>query len=318
MKHLGALLLLAAAVRAQGVMEAGDAIDVKTCERVREEVIPRVEAFTRMKFRRSVPIRIETRAVWAQAQQATGYAGHSARHALAYYRPGVNDVTVVPWVIGRYPAPGTKGTPAKKKRADWIADLEPTLIHELCHAIHHQNFFLQGRAYGASLRMGGLSEEDLDQSTVQFLLGEGFPEFVSLRTTAYPEHMDRYPSPEPDSVRHYMSTYEPDGKQPYRIILSSHGYSDGLNLLHHLFLKAGPRGVRAALYRPTARRRACCSSSRRSWGRSNSTTRPIPTPSSASCRRRSSREATCVSPSTPGPAASSTAPPAPSRVRAAA
>ena len=253
MRHLGALLLLAAAARAQGIMAAGDAIDLETCERIRERVIPRIEAFTRMKFRRSVPIRIETKEVWARAQTATGFGGHSARHALAYYRPWINDVTVVPWVIGGYPAPGKKGTPVKKKREDWIADLEPTLIHELCHAIHHQNFFIQGRSYGVSLRTGGQSEDEIDAATVQFLLGEGLPEFVSLRTTEYPEHMDRYPSPEPDSVRHYMSTYRPDGKQPYRIILSTHGYRDGLNLLHHLFLKAGPRGVRAALYRPPPR-----------------------------------------------------------------
>ncbi|MHC4494093.1 MAG: hypothetical protein ACYTDU_21085 [Planctomycetota bacterium] len=239
MRKVGAVLLLAVAT-----VQAQDDKD---------QVIPRIELFTRMKFRRPVPLRIESKTVWMEKQKASGYAGHSARHALAFYRPDVNDVTVIPWVIGRYPPPGTKGTPLKKTRQDWIADLEPTLIHELVHAIHHQNFYIEGRFYGASLRTGGLSEEEIDVSTVQFLLGEGFPEYVSLRTTMFPQHMAYFPGDEADGVRYYMRTYEPDGKQPYRIILSEHGYGDGLSLLHHLFLKAGPRGVRAALYRPPPR-----------------------------------------------------------------
>jgi hypothetical protein len=50
-----------------------------------------------------------------------------------------------------------------------------------------------------------------------------------------------------------MTHYKPNGKDPYRVLLSASGYQDGIDLLHHLTLKAGPRGVRAVLYRPPPR-----------------------------------------------------------------
>jgi hypothetical protein len=255
MRALGLLLLLAGAGWAQerATMTAGDALNVAMCERIRDQVMPRIEAFTRMKFRRPVKVMIEPRAVWESKQKSDGFAGYSARHALAFYRPGINDVTVVPWVIGRYPGPGEKGEPMKRGLDEWVADLEPTLIHELTHAIHHQNFFSEGRTVAASLRADGLSEEELDESTVQFLFGEGFPELVALRTTDFPAHMQRKPKPAPDSVGYYMRSYKPNGKEPYRVTLSEKGYTDGLDLLHHLQLKAGPGGVRACLYRPPPR-----------------------------------------------------------------
>ncbi len=236
-------------------MPAGDALNAEMCAKIRDTVMPRIELFTRMKFRRSVPINIQPLAHWEAAQKQEGFAGFSARHALAFYTPGVNRVTVVPWVIGRYPLPGAKDSPPLVKRSvdEWVMELEPTLIHELTHAIHHQNFFSEGRFVAASLQVGGLSEEELDRSTVQFLLGEGFPEWVASRTTEFRTHMDRTPSQQLDGVRHYMKLYEPNNKDPYRVKLSQTGYEDGLNLLHHLQVAAAARGVRACLYRPPPR-----------------------------------------------------------------
>ncbi len=234
-------------------MTAGEALNAEMCAKMRDNVFPRIEAFTRMKFRRAVPIGIQPLKQWEDAQKQEGFAGYSARHALAFYTPGLNRVTVVPWVIGRYPPPGQKGEPIKRSLDEWIADLEPTLIHELTHAIHHQNFFSEGRFFAASVQVGGLTEEELDRSTVDFLLGEGFPELVASRTTEFKGQMDRTPRPQLDSVLQYMKTYTPNNKDPYRVTLSQSGYNDGLDFLHHLQLAAGSRGVRACLYRPPPR-----------------------------------------------------------------
>jgi hypothetical protein len=162
-------------------------------------------------------------------------------------------VTVVPWVIGRYPPPGQPGDPMKRSVDEWVMELEPTLIHELTHAIHFQNFYSEGRTVEASLRSDGLSEAELDESTVDFLLSEGFPELVALRTTDYKDYMQRHPHAQLDGVRTFMKRYLPNKKDPFRVTLSETGYEDGLDLLHHLQLKAGPRGVRACLYRPPPR-----------------------------------------------------------------
>ena len=81
MRYPLALLLLAAGAVAQdeapaeegGVMQAGDAITQAICERMRDDVTHRIEAFTRMKFRRPVPMRLEPRAVWeAKIEHARG------------------------------------------------------------------------------------------------------------------------------------------------------------------------------------------------------------------------------------------------------
>jgi hypothetical protein len=93
----------------------------------------------------------------------------------------------------------------------------------------------------------------VDRSTVDFLLGEGVPELVSLRTTEFPAQMMRHPSKTPDSPGHYLRSYVPDGKEPYRSKLFAQGYEDGLNLSHHIQLRTGMRGVRALLYRPPPR-----------------------------------------------------------------
>ena len=245
------LLILAGAAIAQDNerLLAGDVLTQELCERMRDDVMPRIELFTRMKFRRGVPMRLEPKGVWENKIKRDGFAGTSAKHALAYYTPSRNVVTVVPWVIGGYAG----GNPSRRSRVAWISELEPTMIHELTHAIHHQNFYTEGRFYAASLRAGGLSEEELDRSTVDFLMGEGVPELVALRTTDFKERMHRHPGRDLPSPLNYMRKYQPDGKKAYRIKLLEHGYRDGLDLMHHLALKSGPRGIRAVLYRPPPR-----------------------------------------------------------------
>jgi hypothetical protein len=103
------------------------------------------------------------------------------------------------------------------------------------------------------MRSDGLSEAELDDATVEFLLSEGFPELVALRTTDYKDYMQRHPHAQLDGVRTFMKRYVPNRKDPFRVTLSESGYEDGLDLLHHLQLKAGPRGVRACLYRSPPR-----------------------------------------------------------------
>ncbi len=252
MHRLLALFLLVCSAAAQETVTAGDALNAETCAKIRDTVMPRIEAFTRMKFRRSVPIQIQPKKTWEAALQQGGFGGHMARHGLAFYSPGENRVTVVPWTIGGYPPPGQKGEPRKRSVEEWISELEPVLIHELTHAIHHQNFYSEVRFDAVSMQVGGLSEEELDNSTVDFLLGEGFPELVSVRTTEFRTQVLRTPS-QLDSPLRYMKTYQPNNKEPYRILLSNSGYVDGLNMCHHLQLVAGSRGVRACLYRPPPR-----------------------------------------------------------------
>jgi len=231
---------------------AGEALNAEMCVKIRDTVIPRIEAFTRMKFRRAVPMQVQLKSEWENGLKQGGFGGQMARHGLAFYNPGSNRVTVVPWVIGGYPPPGQKGEPRRRSVEEWVAELEPVLIHELTHGIHHQNFYSDVGFDVVSLQVGGLSEEELDNSTVDFLLGEGFPELVSVRTTEFRGQVQRTPS-QLDSVLRYMKTYQPNNKDPYRILLSNSGYVDGLNMCHHLQLAAGSRGVRACLYRPPPR-----------------------------------------------------------------
>jgi hypothetical protein len=127
------------------------------------------------------------------------------------------------------------------------------MIHELTHAIHRQNFFSEGRDAAATVQVGAIPDDVLDRATVDFLLGEGFPELVASRTTDFKSHMDRSPAPHLDGVRHYMKTYKTNDKDVYRVTLFQHGYVDGLNLCHHVQLGSGARGVRACLYRPPPR-----------------------------------------------------------------
>ncbi len=81
MRYLLILFLFAGAVSAQELMKAGDALDLELCERMRDEVMPRIEKYMRMKFRRGVPIKIEPKGVWDNKIKATGYPGSTAKHA---------------------------------------------------------------------------------------------------------------------------------------------------------------------------------------------------------------------------------------------
>ena len=93
---------------------------------------------------------------------------------------GANQIVVVPWVIGGYQ--GTKNPP-KLSRQGWIDRLESTIIHELMHALHCQNFYVVlGGAGVASLRTSGLSAQEKDLATVDFLVAEGVAELVAART----------------------------------------------------------------------------------------------------------------------------------------
>ncbi len=219
-----------------------------TADKMREiidDVIPRIEAYTGMRFRRDVTLIVQPRAQWEAGLERTGFAGMSARHALAFYTPSVNSVTAVPWVIGG----AVLKKPPKRTADEWLAQLQPTLIHEMTHALQHQNFHSEGRWYVASLGTKGLTEEQIDRSTVQFILSEGFAELVSLRTTDY--RGQRQPESETNTLRAYMRKYVPDkkGRVPFRVLLSRYGYQDGLTLLHHLSLKGGMYAVRSVLYR---------------------------------------------------------------------
>jgi hypothetical protein len=231
---------------------AGEALDQETCQRLVNQLMPRIEAYTRMKYRRPVPTGVQPKVVWEARLKQSGFGGSTARSGLAMYNILANRIVVIPWVIGNY----LGGNPSKDTRAGWLRKLEPILLHELTHAIHHQNYFVVlGGARSASLRTGGLTEEQIDVSTVEFLIAEGTAELVSLRV-ASPRtraEMYRHPNRELPHARNYMRKYRPNGQDPYRVLLSRWGYQDGMDLMHHITLKAGPRGVRGVLYRQPKR-----------------------------------------------------------------
>ncbi|MGH7162627.1 MAG: hypothetical protein ACREID_04015 [Planctomycetota bacterium] len=251
-----ALLLLAPALRAQEegeeergeLFEVGDALTEAACQPRLDATIPGIEGFTRMRFRRPVPLKILPRAQWEQMRKMDGFAGHMGKHAVAWYTPMLNVVTLVPWML--------EARPGEKKSVEgWFARAEATLVHEMTHAIHHQNFWSEGRDYAASMRAGALTEREIDGSTVNFLLGEGFAELVSLRTSKSLAGMGRSPDREISTPRQFMDRYRPEegSKDPFRIKLFNHGYEDGLTLLHHLAMSGGSRAVRASLYRQPPR-----------------------------------------------------------------
>jgi len=254
---LSVVLALVSAAHAQSgdnrLLTAGDALDARTCQEVGKRVKDRIEEWTRMQYRRNVPVNVQPKQVWERNIKRGGVAGHNARSGLAFYNIISNQITVVPWVIGRYA--GNKNPP-KKYRDEWTNKLESILIHELMHALHHQNFYVVlGGARQASLRTGGLSSEEKDISTVEFLTAEGTAELVAVRTAtagARP-YLTRRPQNELNAPQRYWDHYQPDNKQPFRVILSNSGYQDGLDILNRLDRKAGPRAIRALLYRQPPR-----------------------------------------------------------------
>ncbi|MGQ0614558.1 MAG: hypothetical protein ACT4PV_12555 [Planctomycetaceae bacterium] len=250
MRQAALLLLFCSAALAQGeepLFQASEWITAENCTPLAKEVMPGIEAYTRMGFRRPVPLRVMPRAAWEEAKAQEGFVGHAAGAAVAFYTPALNTVTMVPW---QFDDPNNKRTAAA-----WRSFVEPTLIHELVHAIHHQNFFSEGRFYMASLKATGLTDEEIDRSTVDFLLSEGVAELVALRTTTELGGMFRQPARETDPPRRYMRSYQPDpeGKKAFRILLFESGYQDGLTLMHHIAMRGGMRAIRAILYRPPHR-----------------------------------------------------------------
>jgi len=241
------------ASRDDRLLTAGDALDASTCQAVGKRVKDRIEQWTRIKYRRPVPVNVQAKRVWDQRIKMGGVAGHQARSGLAFYNIISNQITVVPWVIGGY---AHSKTPPKKFKDEWLNKLESILIHELMHALHHQNFYVVlGGARAASLRTGGLSAQEKDVSTVEFLTAEGTAELVAVRTAtagARP-YLTRRPQQELNSPQRYWDAYQPDNKRPFRVILSNLGYQDGLDILNKLDRKAGPRAVRALLYRQPPR-----------------------------------------------------------------
>ncbi|MEM8884018.1 MAG: hypothetical protein AAGD14_08120 [Planctomycetota bacterium] len=239
------------------LVTAGQALDQKTCDQIASDVKRRIEIWTRMKYRKPVPVNVETKRRWEQRLTQTGLGGHQARQGLAYYNIIANRITVVPWVIGGYPqGPKDKRQPAKKDREEWINKLESIMIHELMHALHHQNFYVVlGGARSASLKLDGLTAEEKDISTVEFLIAEGMSELVSVRT-ATPgarTHLTRRPNRELNRAQRYWDRYQPDGKTPFRVRLSNTGYQHGLDILNKLDRLAGPRAIRGMLYRQPPR-----------------------------------------------------------------
>jgi len=233
------------------LMMAGEALDQKTCRDCADRIMQGIEEWTRMKFRRPVPISVMPRASWERAIKRDGYGGQTARRGAAFYSPMGNAVMVVPWVIGGY---ATKPIP-KRSREEWIAALESTIIHEFCHALHFQNFHIVATdAQAASLRKEGLSARQKDESTAEFLISEGFAELVSFRIATLEAKMrTRRPQREVDSPQRYWDRYQPNGTDAFRSILFNSGYQDGIDLLDRLARKAGPRAVRGVLYRTPAR-----------------------------------------------------------------
>jgi len=246
-----ALVVAFSVARAQeaDAVTADEALTVDTCTAVAKRVMANVEAYTRTKFRRPVPVGLLPKVVWENMLKQTGFGGEVARTGLAFYTIEANSITVNPWVIGGFQG----GKPMVKSRVEWIDKLESIMIHELFHALHNQNFHVVlGGARSASLRTGGQSPQEIAEATVEFLTAEGTAELVSVRTasaSALP-HLTRRPGGQLASVEGYILKYQPNNKDPFRSILSATGYQDGLDVMHQLSLKAGPRGVRAILYRP--------------------------------------------------------------------
>ena len=238
------------------LISSGDWITLENCQRLRDEAIEEIEEFTRIKYRRPVPINIMSSHEYSARQADSGFSGWIGRHAAAYYSPGENRITVIPW---------GKGGPAPAEF--WEVTTRRTMIHEMAHALHHQNFWTAGPHHLAASKVSGLTEEEIDAATVDNLLNEGFAELVEYgismqrarrqrkaRGTLPPEIAARFgrtPAPRLEKPLGYMKRYvpDPDSKEPYRIKLLSHVYRDGLTLMYHLMLQGGMRAVRSVLYR---------------------------------------------------------------------
>jgi hypothetical protein len=255
------LILFAGALWAQEKPElvaSEDWITLENCQRLRDEAIKEIEEFTRIQYRRPVPINIMSSHEYSAYQGAGGMAGWVSAHAAAFYSPDTNEITVIPFrKFGPAPA------------AFWEVTTRGTMIHEMTHALHHQNFWTQGPHHNAAAKIRGLTEDEIDAATVDNLLNEGFAELVeygvmmnrvrAARLKRLPREIaarvGAKPAPKPASPAAYMKRYvpDPDTDEPYRVKLLSHVYGDGLTLMYHLMMQGGMRAVRSALYRPPHR-----------------------------------------------------------------
>ena len=149
------------------LISSEDWITLENCQRLRDEAIQEIEEFTRIRYRRPVPINIMTSHEYSANRGASGFAGWISSHAAAFYSPGTNEITVIPF-RKQGPAPA----------AYWEASTRGTMIHEMAHALHHQNFWTLGPHHNAASKISGLSDDEIDAATVDNLLNEGFAELV--------------------------------------------------------------------------------------------------------------------------------------------
>ncbi|MEE8107006.1 MAG: hypothetical protein V3T86_15835 [Planctomycetota bacterium] len=243
-------------------VQLGDWMTVDRLLVLREQVVKDIEDFTRMRFRRPVPLLIMPYRTFEAQQANTGMGGWAANHASAYYSPSSNTVTFIPW--GRkFPMP----------EQFWEDNTRATMVHEMTHAIHYHNFFTEGRNHRAGAKIRGLTDAEIDGSVVDSILTEGFAELVEYNVSQLREDREarkarpkrepltqlrkfrRNPERSPANPLTYMKRYVPDedAKNPFRMKILSYCYQDGLTLMYHLMLHGGMRAVRSVLYRRPAR-----------------------------------------------------------------
>ena len=96
MRLLALILVLLSsgpALAQERLLTAGEALDKATCQQVSDSVRARIEKWTRLKYRRSVPVDILSQQHWRRMLQAGGVAGNNARRGLAFYNIISNQIT---------------------------------------------------------------------------------------------------------------------------------------------------------------------------------------------------------------------------------
>jgi len=242
-------------------LQSWEWMTVGNCEPLRDEVMHDIEELTRIRFRRPVPVEILPKATWEARAKQGGFIGHFTTRSPAYYSPGANVITFVPWVFEFLDT-----------EEGWRERLRHIMHHELTHALHHQNFWTEVGNYAASMKSSGLTEDEIDGATVDFLVAEGFAELVTYQLglrrvkELRDQQRDRIetiddvpgletgrPERRPRPTAEYMKLYRPAGDKPFRNLLFDNGYRDGLTCLYHLMLGGGMRAVRSTLYRSPSR-----------------------------------------------------------------
>ena len=237
------LLLLAPALAGEDdeAVPVGDAITLELCDQVRDALVPRIEEQLRLRFHRTVPMRVQPLALWRNRARGLVVAS-VAPYGSAFYDSSTDTVTIVPWVIGGDPnGPRVE----RKTRAAWRADLEPVAADVLTRALLHRNLPFDARRWHATLETD-LAPDEAERCAADFLVTEGVVRYLVHRTcpgAAAPREERADPAA-------LLRAYRPGGKEPYRIKLIVDGGRDGLDLAHRLALGSGMRGLRGVLYRP--------------------------------------------------------------------